>query len=109
MERKLEREIFFESVGQAMKVAKKEWQGTEYKRERIGGGLREGDFKGSTEMVRVVETGRTSSVVVLDNGGEFCKAGLTRGSTGAYNSDAQFPGTRRNSLTNFENVMRFAE
>jgi hypothetical protein len=48
-------------------------------------------------------------VVVLDNGGGFCKAGLISGATGAYNSDAQFPGARRNSLTNFKNVMRFAE
>jgi len=72
-------------------------------------GSREGDFKGSTETVRAVETGGASLVVVLDNGGGFCKAGLTRGATGAYNSDAQFPGARRNSLTNFKNVMRFAE
>jgi hypothetical protein len=28
MERKVEREKFFENVGQAMKVAKKEWQGS---------------------------------------------------------------------------------
>jgi hypothetical protein len=77
--------------------------------ERIGGGLREGDFTGSTEMVRAVETGGASSVVVRDNGGGFCKAGLSRGATGAYNSDAQFPGARRNSLTNFKNVTRFAE
>jgi hypothetical protein len=74
-----------------------------------GGELREVDFKESTGMVRAVETGGASSVVVLDNGGGFCEAGLIRGATGAYNSDAQFPGARRNSLTNFKNVMRFAE